>query len=153
MVKRSSHIGKSFSDKAEYFSKMVKTSHGEDKTFEEKDFDGTDTSPVREEREVTKKEPRWRSPKKIIKEKAKSYLWLALVVPGSLWFINFLFAINSDIAKLEERSKDIQFMKEKIITIDKNVETMKILSEKNIEIYELMIKGLQNRVDELTKKK
>jgi len=153
MVKRESHVGKSFIEKSKYFTNMIKTAHEEKETFEEKDFDGTDTSTVEEKIDIRKKIPRWQDPKKIFTKKAKNYWWLPIVVTVSLWFISSLLGINRDIAKLEERTKDIPFIKEKIISIDKNIEMMKIVNEKNDEIYNFKIRDLQKRIDELSKEK
>jgi hypothetical protein len=151
-MKKTSGGIKSHNDRYHYFQKMIKTPHGEKETYEEGSYDGTDTSPVDEDREVTKKEHRWRSPKRIVLEKAKSYWYLVFLVPLSIWFLNYFISTSNSIATLKERTKDIQFMKDKIITIDKNVEILKVKNEKDGEILDLKIQELQKKINKLEKK-
>jgi len=151
-MKKFSREVKSSSERANYFQRIIKTPHSEKETYAEKSYDRTDTSPVNEEREIPKKESRWRPFKKKVEEKAKNYWYLAFIAPLSMWLLSFLFKASNDIAVLKERTKDIQFMRDTIITIDKNVDILKVKNEKNGEILDLKIQALQKRVNELDKK-
>lgn len=151
MLDRDTHAGKTQGDKAIYFAKNIRSSQNEIETFKEGHYDRTDAPPPTEEELVSikPKGKRHRKTKFIVKEKAQKYWYLSIIVPILIW----LFSINRDIGKLEARTEDLPLMKNLIIGIDKNLEIMKTKSEMNKEMSDYRFKILEDKLNNLEKKK
>ena len=165
MFNRDSHLGRSYEDKISYMKK-IKSVGEEAKTLPEKDFDFTSASTAEIDLKIEKLENRNRAlHNKILNKKnftPKNMLKGFLSTSGTI-LISFLLHstinLNKDMGKVEERVKDIPDLSDKINLIyektgkiDKDIGIIKIILEKNDELYKNKFDNLDEKINSINKK-
>jgi len=165
MRRRDMHAGKSYRNKIEYGKRLKSLSEIEE-TIPKKVFDSSDSSTSDLDLTIAPQKKRPRTLSNILLSKQtfsianmlKGFFSLGgLALIGIL--IGNIFALNRDLGRVEERVKDIPIISEKLSLIyeklgkiDTDIGSIKVIIEKNDELYKNKFDNLDKRINSINKK-
>lgn len=153
------HVGKTHGEKSQYMRYIRIPKEKEKQTLPGEDVLSTFYTAPESDRKVEKGERRRRPFPKKFKETITNYLWgpLGIICGIFIAVIILLFTLyanlNKDMGKIEERTKDIPVLREKLISIDKRIEIIAVEIKKGYELFNYRLEELNNKFKKIESEK